>query len=74
MRKVSLSEAKDQLDDLVEDALHGEDIVIERDGRAVARLVSVRPIHRPCFGSAAGKFTVAEDFDAPLTDLDEYTR
>lgn len=74
MRRVTLSEARDHLADLVDDALHGEEVLIERDGRAVARLVSVPPPRRPRFGSATGKLTLAEDFDAPLPDFDEYAR
>ena len=45
----------------------GEDVVISRAGKPVARLT---PLHRPhCkrkFGSAKGLIEVADDFNAPL--------
>lgn len=48
----------------------GEQLVVVRDGRAVAELRAVAastPGPRP-FGLAAGAFTVPDDFDAPLPD------
>ena len=37
--KVSIQEAKRTLADLLDSALHGDEVVITRDGRPVARLV-----------------------------------
>ena len=48
----------------------GEQLLVVRDGRAVAELRSVpaaRCNPRP-FGLAAGAFSVPTDFDAPLPD------
>lgn len=41
MSTFSLEDAKDHLADLLERAQSGEEVVIERDGRPVARLVPV---------------------------------
>ena len=72
MRKINVEDAKNQLGELLDDALHGEDVVITRHGQPVARLVSIPPERKPRFGSAAGKLQITDDFDAPLPDFAEY--
>jgi prevent-host-death family protein len=74
MRDVKMDDAGQELAELVEAAIHGEEVVITRGGRQVARLVSV-PLHdrRPRFGSAAGKVQLTDSFDYSLPDLSEYT-
>jgi prevent-host-death family protein len=66
--KVNVQEAKTHLSRLLSRVEAGEEIVIARDGRPIARLVSVHehPVRAP--GSARGEFTVPDDFDAPLPD------
>jgi prevent-host-death family protein len=72
MRKgatVSIYEAKTRLSHLVDRALEGDEVVITRHGRAVARLVPasrVRASRR--LGALRGKIRVSKDFDAPLPD------
>ena len=66
---VSLYEAKTQLSHLVDRVSRGDDVVITRYGRPVARLVGakVRRTRRK-LGALRGKIRVAKDFDAPLPD------
>ena len=69
MRTVNIHAAKTQLSRLVEDAAKGEEIVIAKAGKPVARLVPLadaRPKRR--LGGLAGKVQIPEDFDAPLPD------
>jgi prevent-host-death family protein len=69
VRTVNIHAAKTQLSRLVEDAAKGEEIVIAKAGKPVARLVplaDVRPKRR--LGGLAGKVQIPEDFDAPLPD------
>ena len=69
MRTVNIHAAKTQLSRLVEDAAKGEEIVIAKAGKPVARLVPLaegRPQRR--LGGLAGKVRIPEDFDAPLPD------
>lgn len=73
MQAVTLEEAKTQLVDLVEAAISGETVVITKDGQQV-QLVLVQGPQHPQFGSARGQIWIADDFDAPLTDFDEYMR
>ena len=66
---VSIYEAKTRLSHLVDRALRGEQVVITRHGRPVARLVAAAPPRRPRrLGALRGKIRVAANFDAPLPD------
>ena len=67
MTTVNLYEAKTHLSHLVERAADGEDIVIAKNGRPMARLVALarRTGPRP-LGLLAGQVVIGEDFDAPL--------
>ena len=67
MKQVNIHEAKTQLSKLVELALAGEEIILARAGRPVARLVALadQPPRKP--GRLRG-MVVSDDFDAPLPD------
>jgi prevent-host-death family protein len=70
MRKtVNVHEAKTHLSRLLERVIEGEEVVISKAGRPVARLVPVgeRPDRREP-GTASGRVVVGEDFDAPLPE------
>jgi prevent-host-death family protein len=74
---VNVHEAKTHLSRLLEQAMAGEDVVIMRSGRPLVRLMPVESAPRARkIGSAAGVFTVPDDFDAPLPDeiLAEFER
>jgi prevent-host-death family protein len=62
MSSVELEEAKERLAELVEQAAQGEDVVITRNGKPLARIVPIRRTRQ--FGSAKGLIEMAEDFDA----------
>lgn len=49
----------------------GDEVVIARAGRLVARLAPYEPAQRRQFvpGAMAGQIRIADDFDAPLDDL-----
>lgn len=66
-RIVNVHEAKTHFSKLLVRLSHGEEIVIGKAGRPVARLVpfSDRTARRES-GSARGLFTVKGNFDAPL--------
>lgn len=66
-KSVSLYEAKMHLSELVERAAAGEEIVIARLGKPVARLLPLdraTVVRRP--GAWKGRVRIAADFDAPL--------
>jgi prevent-host-death family protein len=66
---VNLYEAKTKLSQLVERAAAGEEIIIAKAGRPLARLVPLakRTTPRP-LGLLAGQVTIGDDFDDPLPD------
>ena len=69
MPTVNMHEAKTQLSRLVERALQGEEIVIARSGKPVARLVPVNQGLAPRqLGSMRGLIVVPDDFDDPLPE------
>ena len=72
--EVEVEQAREQLTELIEEAMRGSEVVITRKHRPLVRLVEVRTAERrrrrP--GSAKGLITLADDFDAPLEDFREY--
>jgi antitoxin (DNA-binding transcriptional repressor) of toxin-antitoxin stability system len=75
MHRVDVEDAKTSLDQLLAEALRGEEVVLSRNDQPVARLVGLAEVQpRPRFGSARGLVRIADDFEAPLADFDEYTR
>jgi prevent-host-death family protein len=62
----NMHEAKTQLSKLAERAAQGEEIVIARNGRPLARLVPM-PERKPRkLGLGKGLIWIGEDFDDPL--------
>ena len=65
--EVSVYAAKTHLSRLLDRAARGEEIVITRNGKPVARLAPVEQRRAPRkLGALRGKIRVAADFDAPL--------
>ena len=71
---VNIAEAKARLPELVRRAGAGEEILIARDHRPVARLAPLEDAAPRRPGSARGRVELAADFDAPRPDLEAYTR
>ncbi len=68
-RPINIHQAKTHLSRLVERAAAGEEIIIARAGKPVARLVSYQaPRGKRRLGVWRGKIEIAPDFDAPLPD------
>jgi prevent-host-death family protein len=69
MTTINIYEAKTQLSKLVEKAASGEDVIIARGGKPLARLTRLEAAPRKLrFGLLKGKVKVAKDFDAPLPE------
>ena len=69
MEKIPLQEAKIRLSELVDRALSGEEVVISRHGKAVAKLVGYAP-KRPKrrLGVLRGKIKFRKGWDEPLPE------
>ena len=79
VRTLELPPAPSELEALVEDAALNGEIVLTRDGAAVAKIVPLQPQTVPpdlkktrTFGSAKGLGFVPDDFDDPLDDFKDY--
>ena len=67
MTKVNIHQAKTQFSRFVDLAASGEEVIIAKSGKPVARLVSYTPkgaVRRP--GIMRGKMRIKKNFDAPL--------
>jgi len=75
--RVSIAEAKARFSELIKRAEAGEEIVVTRHGKVVARLLP--PEHKPeesssLNGAMAGKIWIADDFDELGPEWDEYVK
>ena len=71
MRTVNISAAKTHFSRLIDSVIAGEEIVIVRSGKPVARLPPVKSATAPSrrrLGILAGKLSVPDDFDAELPE------
>ena len=69
METVNLYEAKTNLSQLVERAAGGEEIIIAKAGRPLARLVPLNKRRGPRpLGLFKDEIAMRDDFDAPLPD------
>ena len=68
---VNIHEAKTHLSRLIERVEAGDEVVIARAGRPVARLVPYRAHRTPRVpGRWAGQIWMSDDFDAPLSEFE----
>ncbi len=73
MIQVNMHEAKTNLSKLIEQLSQGEEIVIARGNKPVAKLVLLDEIHaQRKIGSARGLITMDSSFDEPLEDFADY--
>ncbi len=66
MKRVNVHDAKTNLSRLLEAVEDGEEVVISRAGKPVARLVPVSGSTTSRLGADKGLVTISDDFDAPL--------
>ena len=69
IQQINIHQAKTHLSRLLERVLEGDDIVIAKHGKPVARLIPFKTeskTRKP--GALKGQIKMADDFDAPLPD------
>jgi len=65
--EVNVHEAKTHFSKLLERVALGEEVIIAKAGKPVARLVAIKSRQgKRALGLAKGQIFIAEDFDAPL--------
>jgi prevent-host-death family protein len=69
MKTINIHAAKTHLSRLVEDAAEGEEIIIAKAGKPVARLCALEtPRGRRVLGRLRGKLHLPDDIGAPLPE------
>jgi prevent-host-death family protein len=63
---VNMHEAKTTLSQLVSEVESGEEVILARGGKPVAKLMPIRAARRRRLGRWKGKVRMSADFDAPL--------
>ena len=66
LSSVTLYEAKTHLSSLIDRAAAGEEIIVSKHGRPLAKIVPLRAVSRRRPGRAKAKIKMSADFDAPL--------
>jgi prevent-host-death family protein len=75
-KQINVHEAKTHLSRFIEAVEAGEEVVIAKAGKPVAKLVPIRrTTRRRKLGLLDGKFKIPDDFNAPLPEdvLAEFT-
>jgi prevent-host-death family protein len=68
----NIPEAKAELSDLIEQVLSGEDVILAKAGKPVARLVAYKGPEDPRTpGALKGKIRIPPDFDSLPDDIAE---
>jgi prevent-host-death family protein len=71
--QVNIHEAKTHFSRLVGRAEAGEEVVVARAGKPVAKLVGYEPARRPrTLGLLEGEIEIHDDFDEPLPEFQPY--
>ena len=68
MTTLNIHAAKTHFSKLIEEVEDGEEVIIAKAGKPIARLVPIEKTGRRKLGVLAGRLTVPDDFDAPLPD------
>ena len=70
METINIQQALGQIDDILEKAFLGEEIIIKKNDQQMIKISSTTtPSERPpLFGSDKDKIQIADNFDEPVTD------
>ena len=68
MSTLNIHAAKTHFSRLIEEVAAGEEVLIAKAGKPVARLVPIGKPAKRRLGLLKGRLTVPDDFDAPLPD------
>lgn len=75
MDAVSIHDAKTHFSRLIARAEAGEEIIVRRGSRPVAKIVAYQPPTTPRRpGALKGQIQIADDFDATPEEFSEYVR
>ena len=73
MYQVNIHEAKTHLSKLIKKVINGEEVIIAKGNKPIAKIVNLEFNNtKRKLGSAKGKLKISDDFDKPLDDFEEY--
>lgn len=74
METITIQQALNQINEILEKAFSGEEIFIKNNDEQIIKISSMLlPLARPSlFGSDKDKIYIADNFDDPLEDFEEY--
>ena len=73
MQTIDVNQAKQHLSELIEQTIGGDEVIITKDGKPIAKLVAVtRANKQRNFGSAKDLIKISDDFDEPVDNFKEY--
>ena len=74
MEQYNIYEAKTRFSELVQRVMLGEEVIIAKDNKPVAKLSPLKtPKTKRRIGTARNLVKIHKDFYDPLADLEEYT-
>ncbi len=62
--QTNMHEAKTKLSQLLDDAIHGEEVIIAKSGKPLVQLIPCMPKKKRVFGVLKGKVIMSNDFDS----------
>ena len=71
MKTVNIHEAKTHLSKLLARVEKGEEIVIAKAGKPIARLIPQANEKKRTLGTMRGKFVIPKDFDDAIPELED---
>jgi antitoxin (DNA-binding transcriptional repressor) of toxin-antitoxin stability system len=72
MIQISVKQASNKLDKLLNDVAHGHEIVIIGSDGSAFKIMALPRTPQPKFGSARGLVHIGTDFDDPIEGFEEY--
>ena len=74
METLNLQQALSQINNILEKAFSGEEIIIKKNDQEMIKISSVPSFSQrlPLFGSDKDEILIADNFDDPLEDFQEY--
>lgn len=69
MTQITLQNAEKNWTEILQKALNGEEVIIERDGKPVAKVSPIKNDDEDWFGMDEGKGWIADDFNETPQDL-----
>ena len=73
MHAIDITQAQQHLSELIDQTLSGDEVVITKGGTPIIKLVDISKHKKQRqFGTAKGLIKIADDFDGPLEDFQEY--